>query len=125
LLDFKIGANYFDCEEFYEAEKLLTEAFDRLNKIPDSFRNQYVNLMQDLYNHLGITHCNRGKNETGLPFLEKATEVYEKASKDSGTSTDSIEGLKEVDERIKSQIQTENASRLLYGRDPLLISGTF
>jgi hypothetical protein len=57
----------------------LTEALKRFEDLPIQLLNEFIPLMQDLYNHLGITHCNRGKNEEGMPFLEKASALYKKA----------------------------------------------
>ena len=36
-------------------------------------------MIQDLYNHIGINHCNRGSHEKGIPFLEKAMSIYKEA----------------------------------------------
>lgn len=82
VLEFKLGVNYFDCEEFYDAEKHLGRGLQLLEELPLTFIDSYLNLLQDLYNHLGITHCNRGKNDSGLPYLEKASTLYKKAASD-------------------------------------------
>lgn len=65
--------NHFDCEEFFDAEQSLTRALDKFEALPKKFTDgAYLDTLQDLCNHLGITHCNRGSYEKGLPFLEKA-----------------------------------------------------
>jgi len=33
---------------------------------------RFFNTIQDIYNNIGITHCNRGSYDKGLPFLLKA-----------------------------------------------------
>ena len=61
--------NFFDSEEFHDAELKLTDALNKFENLPIQLLNDFTPLMQDLYNHLGITNCNRGKNEEGMPYL--------------------------------------------------------
>ena len=34
-------------------------------------------MIQDIYNHLGIIHCNRENQKKGLPYFAKAEQIYE------------------------------------------------
>jgi predicted component of type VI protein secretion system len=86
LLLFKYGVNFFDSEEFHDAETQLTSSLNAFETLPLPLLERFTTVLQDLYNHLGITHCNRGKNEAGMPFLEKASALYKKAISDEGTS---------------------------------------
>jgi hypothetical protein len=43
-----------------------------------------------MYNHLGITHCNRGNNEKGLPFLTLAEDLYKEITEDRIASDDKL-----------------------------------
>lgn len=88
IIDFKLGVNFFDSEEFHDAENHLTEA---LNKFVPSLRSRQLNLLQDMYNHLGITHCNRGNNEKGLPFLTRAEDLYKEINEDKIASDDKLD----------------------------------
>ena len=73
---FKLGVNYFDSEEYSDAEAYLTKAVELYNELEPSLSQRFVNLYQDMQNHLGITYCNRGSHEKGVPHLESAKIVY-------------------------------------------------
>ena len=57
-------------------------------------------MLQDLYNALGITYCNRGKNGDGMPYLEKASALYRKAINDEGVKTTITTEISDEDQEI-------------------------
>ena len=102
-MTFKYGVNFFDSEEFHDAETHLTDALHKFESLPIQVLENFTSVVQDLYNHLGITHCNRGKNEEGMPYLEKASALYKKAVSDEGTATKQSEMLSLSEDDLKIQ----------------------
>jgi len=45
--------------------------------LSDSLKIRYINIIQDVYNHIGIIHCNKDRFSLGLPYLAKAKQIYE------------------------------------------------
>jgi hypothetical protein len=43
LIQFKLGVNYFDSEEFHDAEKFLTEALEGFNSLPKQIQEEQTN----------------------------------------------------------------------------------
>eukprot|EP00347_Sterkiella_histriomuscorum_P007379 403349164 len=76
MIKYKLGVNYFDCEEYSDAENYLRESLEIFDQISDILKIRFFNTIQDIYNHIGITHCNRGSHEKGIPYLSKAEQIY-------------------------------------------------
>lgn len=68
--------NFSDCEEYNEGEKYLKEAVELFDSLSEGLKVRFFNIIQDLYNNLGIVHCNRDCHDKGIPYLIKAEEIY-------------------------------------------------
>jgi hypothetical protein len=61
-----------------------------------------------MYNHLGITHCNRGSHEKGMPFLQKASELYKYLSQEGKYEVPSIDSLSDFDRDLYKSIEASS-----------------
>jgi KIF-binding protein len=73
---YKLGLNYSETEEYKDAETTLNKSLRLLNLVPNNIKNRYINIIQDLYNTLGIIHSNWTNYNKGLPLLHKAEQIY-------------------------------------------------
>jgi len=71
-----LGINYFESEEYTESDKNLRVALQYLNTLPKNVKFLHINMIQDIYNNLGIIHCNRDNHKKGLPYFTKAEQIY-------------------------------------------------
>lgn len=72
-----LGINYFESEEYSESEKHLQIGLKYINTLPKTVKILHVNMIQDIYNNLGIIHCNRDNHKKGLPYFVQAEKIYE------------------------------------------------
>lgn len=77
LIEYILGVNHFETEEITESEKHYTKCLELLLSLPLPIRAKYVNTFQDVLNALGILRCNRGENDAGMAYFEKASGLYE------------------------------------------------
>ena len=68
-LHFILGGNFHDTEETNQAEINFRKSLALLTKVDAQHIAPYFNLLQELYNILGLIHLNRDDNETGLSLL--------------------------------------------------------
>lgn len=104
ILDFKYGVNFFDCEEYHDAETHLSAALKNFESLPIEVQETFTCILQDLYNDLGITCCNRGKNGDGMPYLEKASALYKKAISDEGVKPSTLREMSDEDQEINDTV---------------------
>ncbi|TNV82669.1 hypothetical protein FGO68_gene10000 [Halteria grandinella] len=123
LLSFKLGVNFFDCEEFHDAEKNLQHSLDLFEQLPHSLRDKHLNTLQDIYNHIGITHCNRGNHEKGMPYLQKASELYERLRGEERYQSE--DALQSQDNAQWREMEEASTQRVSEGKTPLIIVGGF
>lgn len=77
LVEYVLGVNHFETEEITESEKHYARCLDLLLSLPGNIRAKYVNTFQDVLNALGILRCNRGENDAGMAYFDKASALYE------------------------------------------------
>ena len=99
--------NFSDCEEYNDAEKYLKESLNIFDKLNEGLKIRFLNVVQDLYNNLGIVHCNRDAHDKGIPYLLKAEEVY-KLVMNSGVEIPNISLNNDMDLYLLNQIEAEN-----------------
>ena len=74
-----LGINFFESEEYTESEKHLKVSMQYLNPLPKKIKLMHINMIQDIYNNLGIINWNRDNHKKGLPHFVKSEEVYKLA----------------------------------------------
>ena len=77
LIEYILGVNHFETEEITESEKHYIKCLDHLLSLPLPIRAKYVNTCQDVLNALGILRCNRGENDAGMGYFDKASGLYQ------------------------------------------------
>jgi tetratricopeptide (TPR) repeat protein len=76
LIEYILGVNHFETEEITESEKHYSRCLELLLSLPGNYRAKYVNTFQDVLNALGILRCNRGENDAGMDYFNKASTLY-------------------------------------------------
>ena len=76
LLDYFLGGNYFDCEEYHNSEEYFLLSLKEMEELPECIKGRYMMYVQDMYNTLGIIYANWEKQEKGFAYLRKAEELY-------------------------------------------------
>lgn len=87
LIKHKLGLNLFDCEEYSDSEKTLKEALELFDSVPDTIKVRFFNNIQDIYNNLGIIHCNRDTQDKGIPYFVKAEQIYKLVTDSKNNAT--------------------------------------
>ena len=77
IVYYMLGVNHFETEEITQSDKHYSQALELLHSLPHEEQTRYLNAFQDLYNALGILYCNRGENQPGLDYFNKATLLYQ------------------------------------------------
>ena len=68
----KLGINFYDSEEATESLAHLKKSFDLMDSLPDQLKLRHMNLIQDLFNHLGIILSDRDKSDEAFGYLQRA-----------------------------------------------------
>ncbi|CDW81364.1 kif1-binding protein homolog [Stylonychia lemnae] len=113
IVKFKLGLNFFDCEEYSDAEVLMRESLEVFDRISDVLKIRYFNTIQDIYNNIGITYCNRGSHEKGIPYLLKAEQIYKMVvdSTENTTQAHNTSLLNDFDQYLLSQIEQSQSKQ--------------
>uniref|UniRef100_A0A7S3CST0 KIF-binding protein n=1 Tax=Strombidium rassoulzadegani TaxID=1082188 RepID=A0A7S3CST0_9SPIT len=77
LILYKLGVNFYECEEASEGLGHLKKALELFNTLPDALKLRHLNSVQDLYNHIAIIQSDRDHSQEALDYLEKSEEVYQ------------------------------------------------
>lgn len=73
----KLGINFYDSEEASESLAHLKKSFELMDSLPDQLKLRHMNLVQDLFNHIGIILSDRDKCDEAFGYLQRAQEIYQ------------------------------------------------
>ena len=54
LILYKLGVNFYECEEASEGLAYMKKSLDLFDSLPDALKFRHLNTVQDLYNHIAI-----------------------------------------------------------------------
>ena len=76
ILHYLLGLNYSETEENGLARKHLQLSIDFFEQLSYKTSLQYLNILQDIFNQLGLQEMNSDNNERGFAYLAKAEKLY-------------------------------------------------
>eukprot|EP01022_Parablepharisma_sp_SALTPOND_P009924 TRINITY_DN140_c1_g2_i1.p2 TRINITY_DN140_c1_g2~~TRINITY_DN140_c1_g2_i1.p2 ORF type:complete len:622 (+),score=95.33 TRINITY_DN140_c1_g2_i1:5709-7574(+) len=77
LLRYHLGTNYNETEEYKEAESEFQKSLQLFDQLPQDIKLRHINSVQDIFNSLGILHCNWANHKKGIAYFAKAEQMYE------------------------------------------------
>lgn len=93
IVYYKIGKNYFDCEENSSARDYLKLSLVLFNQHSDLVKDRYLNAIQDVQIILGIIECQYEKYDEGMPYLAEAEQIYIKGREMGGVEKVQINNI--------------------------------
>lgn len=76
-INYLLGINYLETEETSQGENLLKKSLVLFSELDEDKMEGYLNVLQDIYNNLGLMLLNREEIELGMGCLAKAELLYE------------------------------------------------